>query len=50
MEKKPIKFYGVSLHFSRIYEVAKFWMVKLYLDVTSYTQTNMQNMLIVAYL
>ena len=29
-ENSPIKFYGVLLHFSGTYEVAKFWMVKLY--------------------
>ena len=35
MEKKtPIKFYGVFDHFSRTYEVAKFRMIKLYLDVS----------------
>ena len=34
MEKKPpMKFCGVFTHFSRTYEVAKFWMIKLYLDV-----------------
>ena len=35
MEKKPpINFYGVFDQFSRTYEVAKFWIIKLFLDVS----------------
>ena len=33
IEKKPIKFYGVFVQFWWTYEVAKFWIIKLYLDV-----------------
>ena len=34
MKKKPPEtFYGVFDHFPRTYEVAKFWTIKLYLNV-----------------
>ena len=46
MEKKPIKFYCIFVHFSRTYEVAKFWIIKLYFKVTSCTRKNIQKMLI----
>ena len=43
MEKKPpIKFYGVFDHFSRTYEVAKFWMIELYLNVSDIMNANSQ--------
>ena len=51
MEIEPFtKVYGRFDHFSWIYEVAKFRTIKLYLEVTSYTQINIHNMLIVAYM
>ena len=40
IEKKPIKFYGVFDHFSWTYEVAKFWTIKLYLDVRGVIHAN----------
>ena len=41
LEKKPpIKFYGVFDHFSRTYEVAKFWMIELYLNVSDIMNAN----------
>ena len=41
LEKKPtIKFYGVFDHFLGTYEVAKFSMTELYLDVSDVIQTN----------
>ena len=41
IEKKlPIKFYGVFDHFARIYEVAKFSIIKLYLDVSDVMLAN----------
>ena len=39
-KKAPIKFYGILLHFSGTYEVAKFWVVKLYLDVSDAIHEN----------
>ena len=33
-KKPPVKFYDVFVHFLQTYEVAKFWMMKLYLDVS----------------
>ena len=51
MEKKPVKFYGAFVYFLRTYEATQFGMIKLYLDVSdSYMRTNIQNMVIVAYL
>ena len=52
MEKKPsLKFYGVFDHFSQTYEIAKFWIIKLYFDVSDVCKRmNTQNMLIVAYM
>ena len=41
MEKKPsLKFYGVFDHFSQTYEIAKFWIIKLYFDVSDVMQGN----------
>ena len=41
MEKKtPIKFYDVFEQFSRTYEVAKFSMTKLYLEVSDVTDAS----------
>ena len=41
MEKKrPIKFYGVFYYFPRTYEVAKFWMIKLCLNVIDVVHAN----------
>ena len=41
MEKKPpIKVYGVLDHFSRTSEVAKFWIVKLYLNASDVIHAN----------
>ena len=41
MEKKPpIKFYDVLVHFLRAYEVAKSWMIKLYLNVSDVIHAN----------
>ena len=43
MEKTPIiKFYDVFDHFSKIGEVAKFLMIKLYLQVSDVMHTNEQ--------
>ena len=39
-KKPPIKFYGVFDHFSRAYEVAKFWMIKLYVNVSDVIHAN----------
>ena len=51
MKKNPIKFYGVLAHFSRTYEVVKFWMIELYLDVSdAYMRMHIKNILIVAYM
>ena len=52
MEKKSSsKFNGVFDHFSQIYEVTKFQMMKLCLAVlTSSTQMNIHNMLTMAYM
>ena len=50
-KERFIQFYGPFDHFSWTYEVAKFSMIKLYLEVTtSYTQMNIHDMLIVAYM
>ena len=41
IEKKSlIKFYDVCYHFSWTYKVAKFWMIKLYLNISVVIQTN----------
>ena len=41
MEKKPpIKFYSVFNHFLRSYQVKKFWMIKLYLDLSDVIHAN----------
>ena len=41
IERKPsIKCYGVFDNFSRTYEVVKFWMIKLYLDVCDVIHAN----------
>ena len=39
-KRPPIKFYGVFDHFSRTYEVAEFWIIKLCLDVNDVTHAN----------
>ena len=39
-KKAPIKFFDILLHFSGTYEVAKFWVVKLYLDVSDVIHAN----------
>ena len=36
----PIRFYGVFVYFLRPYEVAKFWMIELYLDVSVVIRAN----------
>lgn len=41
IEKKPsIMFYGVFVHFSWTYGVAKFWVIKLYLNVSDVIHTS----------
>ena len=41
VEKKPCtKFYGVFDHFLLTYEVAKFWMIKLCLNVSDAIHAN----------
>ena len=40
MEKKPTKFYGVFNHFSRTYEVQKFWIIKLCIQVSDIIHVN----------
>ena len=40
MKKKPSKFNGVFDHFSQIYEVTKFQMIKLCLDVSDVIHAN----------
>ena len=40
MEKKPIKFSGVFDRFSQTYEVAKFVMIKSYLNVSDVIHAN----------
>ena len=40
MEKKPMKFYRLFVHFIRTYEFAKFWMIKLYLDISGIIHLN----------
>ena len=40
MKKNPSKFNGVFDHFSQIYEVTKFQMIKLCLDVSDVIHTN----------
>ena len=39
-KKPPIKLYVVFVHFSLTFEIAKFWMIKLYLDVSDVIHTN----------
>ena len=48
-KEPPIKFCGVCDHFSRTFEVAKFRMIQLYLDVSDEhnARMNTKNMLIV---
>ena len=36
----PLKYYGAFVNFSRTYEVAKFWMIKLYRDVSDVIDAN----------
>ena len=36
----PIKFYGILDHFSQTYEVAKFYVIKLYLYVSNVINVN----------
>ena len=41
MSKEPlIKFYGIFDNFSLTYEIAKFWMIKLRLDVSDVIHAN----------
>ena len=39
-EKPPINFYSVFDHFSQTYEVKKFCIIKLYLNVSDVIHTN----------
>ena len=48
--KKNILFYGRFDHFSWTYEVAKFWMIKLCLDVIGIMHANEHTYLIVAHM
>ena len=39
-KKPPIKFYGIFDQFLRTYEVSKFWMINLYLNLSDIMHTN----------
>ena len=39
-KKPPIKFYGIFDQFLRTYEVSKFWMINLYLNVSDIMHAN----------
>ena len=40
MKNKPIKFYGAFVHFLQTFKVAKFSVIKLYLDVSDVIHAN----------